>query len=172
MKTQELVKYLSFAITCGYLSWGLTSCDGQKAMSSDNWATLETGFKDPKAEYRTAPFAVWNGKVTKEEVERTIQELKDAGSGGAFIHPRPGLITEYMSDEWYSLYRHAVEYGKKNDMNIWIYDENSYPSGFAGGHVPELMPESYNQGQGLALKKVELLPEKLDNCFICLKKRG
>lgn len=56
-------------------------------------------------------------------------------------------------------------------MNIWIYDENSYPSGFAGGHVPELMPESYNQGQGLALKKVELLPEKLDNCFICLKKR-
>lgn len=57
-------------------------------------------------------------------------------------------------------------------MNIWIYDENSYPSGFAGGHVPELMPESYNQGQGLALKKVELLPEKLDNCFICLKKEG
>ncbi|KEJ83535.1 hypothetical protein [Parabacteroides distasonis] len=113
MKTQELVKYLSFAITCGYLSWGLTSCDGQEAMSSDNWATLETGFKDPKAEYRTAPFAVWNGKVTKEEVERTIQELKDAGSGGAFIHPRPGLITEYMSDEWYSLYRHAVDYGKK-----------------------------------------------------------
>ena len=45
MKTQELVKYLSFAITCGYLSWGLTSCDGQKAMSSDNWATLETGLK-------------------------------------------------------------------------------------------------------------------------------
>lgn len=172
MKTQELVKYLSFAITCGYLSWGLTSCDGQEAMSSDNWATLETGFKDPKAEYRTAPFAVWNGKVTKEEVERTIQELKDAGSGGAFIHPRPGLITEYMSDEWYSLYRHAVDYGKKNDMNIWIYDENSYPSGFAGGHVPELMPESYNQGQGLALKKAELLPEKLDNCFICLKKEG
>ena len=37
MKTQELVKYLSFAITCGYLSWGLTSCDGQEAMSSDNW---------------------------------------------------------------------------------------------------------------------------------------
>ena len=61
-------------------------------MSSDNWATLETGFKDPKAEYRTAPFAVWNGKVTKEEVERTIQELKDAGSGGAFIHPRPGSL--------------------------------------------------------------------------------
>jgi len=91
--------------------------------------------------------------MTKEEVERTIQELKDAGSGGVFIHPRPGLITEYMSDEWYSLYRHAVDYGKTNDMNIWIYDENSYPSGFAGGHVPELMPESYNQGQGLALKK-------------------
>ena len=58
------------------------------------------------------------------------------GLGGAFIHPRPGMITEYMSDEWYSLYRYAVDKGKEMGLDIWIYDENSYPSGFAGGHVP------------------------------------
>ena len=34
-------------------------------------------------------------------------------------------------------------------MNIWIYDENSYPSGFAGGWVPEPMPESRGHGAGL-----------------------
>ena len=73
MKTQGISHVSIFRYYMGYLSWGLTSCDGQEAMSSDNWATLETGFKDPKAEYRTAPFAVWNGKVTKEEVERTIK---------------------------------------------------------------------------------------------------
>ena len=38
-------------------------------------------------------------------------------------------------------------------MKVWIYDENSYPSGFAGGHVPDQMPESYNQGQGLRMTK-------------------
>ena len=57
-------------------------------------------------------------------------------------------------------------------LDIWIYDENSYPSGFAGGHVPEEMPESYNQGQGLALTKAELLPDETDAYSIILKKEG
>lgn len=101
-----------------------------------------------------------------------LKDFKDAGCGGAFIHPRPGMITEYMSDEWHSLYRYAVDKGKEIGLDIWIYDENSYPSGFAGGHVPEEMPESYNQGQGLALTKTDLLPDKTDEYFIILKKEG
>ncbi len=36
-------------------------------------------------------------------------------------------------------------------MNVWIYDENSYPSGFAGGFVPDAMPES--RGMGLAIER-------------------
>ena len=54
-------------------------------------------------------------------------------------------------------------------MKIWIYDENSYPSGFAGGHVPDQMPESYNQGQGLAMTKTEILPDTADKYLICLR---
>ena len=27
-------------------------------------------------------------------------------------------------------------------MNVWIYDEEAYPSGFAGGLVPEVMPQA------------------------------
>ena len=38
-------------------------------------------------------------------------------------------------------------------MNVWIYDENSYPSGFAGGLVPEAMPES--RGRGLAFDEAK-----------------
>ena len=40
------------------------------------------------------------------------------------------------------------------DLKLWIYDEDSYPSGFAGGHVNEQMPESYNQG-------VMLVPQEM-----------
>jgi hypothetical protein len=54
-------------------------------------------------------------------------------------------------------------------MNIWIYDENSYPSGFAGGNVPDRMPESYNQGQGLRMTKAETLPDTADKYYLCLK---
>jgi hypothetical protein len=41
-------------------------------------------------------------------------------------------------------------------MKVWIYDENSYPSGFAGGLVPDAMPES--RGRGLALREVKTPP--------------
>ncbi|MDR0725449.1 MAG: hypothetical protein LBF59_05505, partial [Prevotellaceae bacterium] len=84
-------------------------------------------------------------------------------------HPRPGLITEYISDEWFGLFRHTLDKGKELDMNVWIYDENSYPSGFAGGHVPAEMPESYNQGDGLSLTKADTLPDNTSEFFICLK---
>jgi len=129
-------------------------------------------FQNPSKEYRSAPLWVWNTKVTYADIDRMLGELKDQGFGGAFVHPRPGLITEYLSDEWFDMYRYSVEAGKKLGLDIWIYDENSYPSGFAGGHVPALMPESYNQGQGLNFVKEEMLPEDTSEFYLCLKKEG
>ncbi|MDY3069400.1 MAG: glycosyl hydrolase [Parabacteroides sp.] len=172
MKKQNRFKVLFSTLALGVTFCGLTGCVEKNTITNDSFEELNKGFVNPSSDYRTAPLAVWNSKVTNSEVERTMQELKDAGFGGLFVHPRPGLITEYMSDEWYSLFRHAVDFGKEKDMKVWIYDENSYPSGFAGGHVPQEMPESYNQGQGLALKKVDMLPENTDDYFICLKKDG
>ncbi len=172
MKAQNIVKYLSGVIAGSALSFGLVSCQNTSVQTQDSFTTIEKDFKDPPADFRSAPLAVWNSKVTEAEVERTMRELKEAGFGGLFIHPRPGMITEYLGDEWFSLYKHAVEFGKEIGMNVWIYDENSYPSGFAGGHVPQEMPESYNQGQGLALTKAELLPEDTTPYYMCLKKEG
>ena len=64
----------------------------------------------------------------------------------AFVHPRPGLMTPYLSDDWFRLWKVALDEAERLDMNVWIYDENSYPSGFAGGLVPEAMPESRGKG--------------------------
>lgn len=133
---------------------------------------LKAAFKDPSKDFRSAPLWVWNTKVTYADIDRMLGELKSQGFGGAFVHPRPGLITDYLSDEWFDLYKYSVEAGKKLGMDIWIYDENSYPSGFAGGHVNVEMPESYNQGQGLDYTKVELLPENAKDYYLCLKKEG
>jgi hypothetical protein len=54
-------------------------------------------------------------------------------------------------------------------MKVWIYDENSYPSGFAGGHVPDQMPESVNQGQGLRMTRFDILPDTAGKYYLCLK---
>ena len=81
-------------------------------------------------------------------------------------------MTEYLSDEWMSLYRYSIDECVKAGMNVWIYDENSYPSGFAGGYVPEQMPQSYNQGQGLVMETAGNLPADLKDIFIVLRREG
>lgn len=135
----------------------------------NDFKSLATEFKMPSAEYTTAPFFVWDGEITKEEIEKDLISFKNAGSLQVFVHPRPGLITEYLSDEWFDLFKYTVDKGKELGMKVWIYDENSYPSGFAGGHVPAEMPESYNQGQGLKLTRVNILPDTAARYFLCLK---
>ena len=137
-----------------------------------DFATLSSQFAEPPAEYTTAPFFVWNAEITRDEIDKFMEGFKKQGSSQVFIHPRPGLITEYMSENWYNLYKYTVEKGKELGMNVWIYDENSYPSGFGGGHVPDEMPESYNQGQGLVMTNAEALPDTCDKFFLCLKEEN
>jgi hypothetical protein len=134
-----------------------------------DFATLSSQFSEPPREYTTAPFFVWNAEITKEEIDNYMISFKNSGSSQVIVHPRPGLVTEYLSDNWFELFQYTVEKGKDLGMDVWIYDENSYPSGFAGGHVPDLMPESYNQGQGLKMTKFEILPDTCDKYYLCLK---
>ena len=149
-----------------------SGCKDGRQNISEGFQDLEKDFGNPPSEYRPAPLTVWNGKITDAEVIRMLEELKEAGFGGGFIHPRSGLISEYLSDEWNSFFRLAADFGKKNDMKIWVYDENSCPSGFAGGHVPAEMPESYNQGQGLKLTRTDVLPDDTAEFYIFLKKEN
>lgn len=94
-----------------------------------------------------------------------MADLKEKGCGGVFVHPRPGMVTQYLDDNWFALFRHTMEKGRELDMNVWIYDENSYPSGFAGGHVNEAMPESYDEGVALKYLRAEVLPDTADRFY-------
>jgi hypothetical protein len=134
---------------------GHASSQNPARATVDSYARLSELFADPPAEYRTFPFMVWNGEVTEAEIDRHLADFHEQGAGGVFIHPRPGMITEYLSGRWFQLSRYTVDQAKKAGMEVWLYDENSYPSGFAGGHVPAQMPESFNQGQGLLPEKVK-----------------
>lgn len=92
-------------------------------------------FKNPPANFRGAPFWGWNGKITKEEVESQIETFKEMGFGGYHIHPRSGMDTEYMGDEYMKLVKDCVEKGKEEGMYTYLYDEDRWPSGFGGGLV-------------------------------------
>ena len=104
----------------------LISCSAVKESEyPEDTKTLLSEIIDPPAKYRTAPLWDWNDKINKEDIEFQMKKFKEGGLGGVFIHPRPGLVTEYLSDEWNEMYKYTIEVGKKLGMYVWIYDENS-----------------------------------------------
>lgn len=146
----------------------LSASGGSTKQKKPGFREIQKNFLNPRNSYRSSPLLVLNEVITKSDIDRMVEELHTAGFGGFFIHPRPGLVTEYLSDEWLELYEYATKKADKYKMFVWIYDENSYPSGFAGGHVPADLPESFNQGQGLALEKTTQLPEDPSTVVVCL----
>ncbi|TLD00773.1 glycosyl hydrolase [Robinsoniella peoriensis] len=97
--------------------------------------------KNPSAIMRTAPLWVWNDTMTDCQIDHALDELKSHGFGGAIVHPRPGMVITYLSAEWFEQWGYALDAAKKRGMKLYIYDENSYPSGFGGGHVSAELPD-------------------------------
>lgn len=122
---------------------------------------LKSRFSDPGRDYATAPLWVWNDLLTDDQIRQTMRDLAAQDVRQVFVHPRPGLMTPYLSDDWFHLWRTALDEAEKLDMNVWIYDENSYPTGFAGGLVPEAMPES--RGKGLSVFRRDALTDANGN---------
>ena len=92
-------------------------------------------FENPTAEYRGTPFWAWNCKVTPDLIKRQLDYLKEMGFGGGHIHSRTGMDVPYLSDEFMSLIRCCADEAKSRDMLAWLYDEDRWPSGAAGGLV-------------------------------------
>lgn len=98
--------------------------------------TLSAGlFQNPTAEYRAAPFWAWNCRLDKPLLLREIDQLKQMGMGGFHIHCRSGLETEYLGREYMGLVKACDEKAKNEHMLCWLYDEDRWPSGAAGGIV-------------------------------------
>jgi hypothetical protein len=98
---------------------------------------LEQEFINPSNEYRSVPFWVWNDKMERSQIDFMLSEFKDKGFGGVFVHPRPGLITEYLSDEWFDLFQYSVEKGKELGLTIWIYDQSESDGNTASSGPPQ-----------------------------------
>lgn len=93
-------------------------------------------FRNPSTTYRSMSFWSLNDSLSADEMRRQLALFKDGGFGGAFFHSRPGLLTPYLSDEWFDMMEAGVLESQKLGLESWFYDEDKWPSGFAGGIVP------------------------------------
>ena len=99
-------------------------------------------FKDPTKEYRAAPFWSWNCELKKDVLEQQIEVMKEMGFGGYYMHTRVGMATKYLSEDFMDLVRACIEKGKEQDMYAYLYDEDRWPSGTAGGFTTQNAPEN------------------------------
>lgn len=102
------------------------------------------------ASYRPLPFWSWNDKLEKKKLIDQIHWMCENGIGGFFMHARSGLQTEYMSDEWMACIEACEKEAAKLKMKAWLYDENGWPSGFAGG---KLLEKEENRDRYIVYKK-------------------
>jgi hypothetical protein len=104
--------------------------------------TFLKAFEEPASTWRPQPFFVWNGRMTRERITEMLEQYADNHCGGVFVHPRPGLVTEYLSEEWFELWEWTLSESERLGLECHFYDENSYPSGFAGGHTVARNPHT------------------------------
>jgi hypothetical protein len=114
---------------------------GCKKNSSSTEEFIHAGaFLNPPLEFRSAPFWSLNDRLDTAEMARQIHDFKEAGYGGFFLHSRTGLLTEYLGREWWDAMDAGVRAAKQTGLKAWFYDEDKWPSGFAGGKVPLASP--------------------------------
>lgn len=93
-------------------------------------------FAKPGPEYRGAPFWSWNCRLDRDRLLRQTGWLAEMGLGGWHIHARTGLDTPYLGEEFMAHVQACVEDGRqRGGLRTWLYDEDRWPSGAAGGLV-------------------------------------
>ena len=83
-------------------------------------------------EFGSVPFWSLNDELTPEEMRRQVRFMYEKKMKGFFLHARMGLTTEYLSEKWFSCIEAAADEADKYGMEAWLYDENGFPSGYAG----------------------------------------
>ena len=138
-----------FVLLVGFSALFYSSCTMDRTIKEGyEKELLYSKFIDPPIEYRSHVFYSLNDSLDAEELKRQIRGFKEAGLGGYYLHSRVGLLTEYLEEEWWAAIDAAVDAALETGLQAYFYDEDRWPSGYAGGIIP-LMDENY-RAQSLA----------------------
>ncbi|MBN1845313.1 MAG: hypothetical protein JW810_06485 [Sedimentisphaerales bacterium] len=104
---------------------------GSVALAAELPATWRQSWLDPPAAMR--PMQIVHGIPADQATAENMARWKEAGVGGIVCNV---AFTDYLTSEahWETLER-AVEACRQAGLRVWIYDEEGYPSGAAGGLV-------------------------------------
>ncbi len=107
---------------------------------------LAKNFKNPPSEFSILPFWSWNGTLKPEILKWQIDQMMEKGIDGAFLHARSGLdesATPYFSDGFWNAVDTTIRYSASKGFHAYLYDEDKWPSGSAGGRTVAANPDEF-----------------------------
>ncbi|MFH1476332.1 MAG: hypothetical protein ABIH24_02405 [Verrucomicrobiota bacterium] len=111
--------------------------------------------KDPPAAFRPVAFWFLNHRLEAGELTRQVRAMARKGLGGFMVHARDGLRTGYLKEDWAEALRIVIKAAEQQGLQVWLYDENHYPSGPAGDNLAFRFPD--RTMKSLAIRHEEIL---------------
>ncbi len=103
-----------------------------KSHNATNQPLSSTCFRYPPAEHRVIQYSGHDGSVLP------VDRMREWGIGGVMLFHSSA---DYLNNEqsWTHM-RQTMELARSAGMQVWVADDNGYPSGQAGGRVVEIDP--------------------------------
>jgi len=103
----------------------------------ENLTQLAEAFRRPPLEHGPLPFWFLNEVLEPQRLAWQMNQMHAQHVDAAILHPRPGLVTEYLSPEFWEAIGACISSARELGMRVWLYDEYPWASGIAGGRVPD-----------------------------------
>ncbi len=103
-------------------------------------------FSEPENKFYPSYSWCWNDVLDKDTIKEQLDEMYDRNIRHVYVIPlakefRPttmvtNLQPEYLSNEYFEMFKFAVDYASEKGMLFGLYDESGWPSGNANFAVP------------------------------------
>ncbi|MEU9185716.1 glycosyl hydrolase [Streptomyces sp. NPDC048484] len=79
----------------------------------------------------------WNGTVTPALVDSALADMRDKGVTEVLVFPfdTPALRPAFFTEAWFDIIEHTLREADRHRMRVWLFDDDFFPSGRAGGYV-------------------------------------
>lgn len=100
------------------------------------FAAVEQQFRElpPAARRLTGPLFWLHGDDSKDRLEMYVGKVAEGGNGSFTTESRPH--TDWMGPGWWRDLSICLDAAKKQDLQLWIFDEKWWPSQAVAGKVP------------------------------------
>lgn len=141
-----MMKLLRMTVWLISAFWGLWSlaadaprsvADEPEARSNSSAPAHDRLFHKPGLIY----FWALNDACEEAKIDRMIEAFARGGVAAVCLHPRPGLLKPYGGQAWFEFIRRTVDRCAARGLDVWLYDEDPFPSGGAGGRITMEHPE-------------------------------